>query len=144
MMAVMGPILGAVLSDAARPPDEIRRREAAAVQYDLQPRQMPLIIRFDPRVSRIGRSPSRDNGFAPGVFRNQPTYPTNQRDPRSPAWQFSPSHATLRRERRRAVNGKDPTFDAGFAVPGVGRNPEATGLLERSGHRDQSRLGSAR
>jgi len=29
---------------------------------------MPLIIRFDPRVSRIGRSPSRDNGFAPGVF----------------------------------------------------------------------------
>jgi hypothetical protein len=29
--------------------------------------------------------------------------------------------------------GKDPTFDAGFAAPGVGRNPEATGLLERSG-----------
>jgi hypothetical protein len=34
------------------------------------------------------------------------------------------------------LNGKDPTFDAGFAVPGVGRNPEATGLLDRSGHRD--------
>ncbi len=68
MMAVIGPTLGAVLSDAARAPDEIRRREAGAVEYDLQPRQMPLIIRFDPRVSRIGRSPSRDNGFAPGVF----------------------------------------------------------------------------
>jgi hypothetical protein len=41
-------------------------------------------------------------------------------------------------------NGKDPTFDAGFAVAGVGGNPEATGLLERSGHRYQSRLGPAR
>src|SRR5580692_4804215 len=99
---------------------------------------MPMIIRFEP-PPRIGTSP----GIAPGVFRNQPTYPTNRRDLLSPAWQFSPSHATLRREGRRAVNGKDPTFDAGFAVPGVGRNPEATGLLERSGHRDQSRLGSA-
>jgi hypothetical protein len=41
------------------------------------------------------------------------------------------------------LNGEDSTFSAGFAVPGVGRNPEATGLLKRSGHRDQSRLGSA-
>ena len=49
----------------------------------------------------------------------------------------------MRCRRRRALNGKDPTFDAGFAVAGVGRIPEATGLLGRSGHRNQSRLGSA-
>jgi hypothetical protein len=43
------------------------------------------------------------------------------------------------------VNGKDPTFDAGFAVPGVGRNPEATGLLERSGPRSiASRISTLR
>jgi hypothetical protein len=39
--------------------------------------------------------------------------------------------------------GKDLTFDPGFAVAGVGRNLEATGLPGRSGHRNQSRLGSA-
>jgi hypothetical protein len=43
-------------------------------------------------------------------------------------------------KRRPALNGEDSTFSTGFAVPGVGRNPEATGLLKRSGHRDQSRL----
>ena len=31
------------------------------------------------------------------------------------------------------MNGKDPTFDAGFAVPGVGRNPEATGCSNVQG-----------
>jgi hypothetical protein len=63
--------------------------------------------------------------------------------PSSPAWQFSLPHATLGLKRRFALNGEDSTFSAGFAAPGVGRNPEATGLLKRSWHRDQSRLGSA-
>ena len=31
------------------------------------------------------------------------------------------------------MNGKDLTFDPVFAVAGVGRNPEATGLLGHSG-----------
>jgi hypothetical protein len=44
----------------------------------------------------------------------------------------------------RDLSGKDPTYDAGFAVAGAGGNPEATGLLERSEHRNQPRLGSAR
>jgi hypothetical protein len=39
---------------------------------------------------------------------------------------------------------KTPTFDAGFAVPGVGRNSEAIGLLEHSRHRDQSRISTLR
>jgi hypothetical protein len=39
----------------------------------------------------------------------------------------------------RARNGKDPTCDARFAAAGVGRNPAATRLSQRSGHCHQSR-----
>src|SRR5882724_8421336 len=118
MMAVMGPILGAVPSDAP-PRVEFRRRDK---QWS-----KPSIEGRPPRITALR------------LFHNQPAYPTNRRDPRS-CWQFSLPRATLRCERRRHLNGKDPTFDAGFAVPGVGSNPEATGLLDCSGHRDQSRL----
>jgi len=36
----------------------------------------------------------------------------------------------LRCERRRALNGKDPTFDTGFAAAGIGGNPTATRLSQ--------------
>jgi hypothetical protein len=36
-------------------------------------------------------------------------------------------------------DGKDPTFHAGFAAVGVGRNPSATRMSQSSGHRHQSR-----
>src|SRR6266853_2266824 len=122
MMAVMGP------SEALR---RLTRRPGA---------NFGGVIRSGPTLHR--RSPSDNNGFAPRVLRNQSAYPTNRAFPSSPAWQFSLPHATLGFRRRPALNGEDSTFSAGFAVPGVGRNPEATGLLKRSGHRDQARLGS--
>jgi hypothetical protein len=100
------------------------------------------VIRSGPTLHR--RSPSDDNGFARGVFRNQPAYPTNRRHLPQPHGNFRCRTLLWDLKRRPALNGEDSTFSAGFAVPGVGRNPEATGLLKRSGHRDQSRLGSAR
>jgi hypothetical protein len=63
---------------------------------------------------------------------------TRRRSAAHPRWR---ERFDIARER---LNGKDPTFDARFTVPGVGGNPEATGLLERTGYRNQSRLGSAR
>ena len=36
-------------------------------------------------------------------------------------------------------NGEDPTFDASFAVAGIGRNSTATRLFECSEHRNKSR-----
>jgi hypothetical protein len=44
----------------------------------------------------------------------------------------------LRCKRRRTLNGKDVTFDARFAGPGAGRNPEVTRLFKRPQHRNQS------
>src|SRR5882762_2347844 len=115
-MAVMGPILGAVPSDAP----SLRANSGG-------------VIRSGPTLH--SRSPSDNNGFARGVLRNQPAVPP------SPAWQFSLPHATLRCKRRRALNGKDLTFDARFAGPGAGGNPEATRLFKRPQHRNQSRHG---
>jgi hypothetical protein len=66
-------------------------------------------------------------GLAPSVFRNQPAYPTNRRD-RLTCMAIFAAAATLRCERRRDLNGKDLTFDAGFAVAGVGRNPKTARL----------------
>src|SRR5260370_33466604 len=39
-----------------------------------------------------------------------------------PAWQSSLPHAILRCKRSCDLNGKNPTFIAGFAAAGVGRN----------------------
>src|SRR6202795_5296775 len=108
MMAVMGP--SEALRRQTRRPGRI---PAAAVQPSIEGGP-PIIIVLRWACSAISRPIRQIGREPPHLYGN-----------------FRCRTLLLRCRRRRALNGKDPTFDAGFARAGVGRNPEATGLLGR-------------
>src|SRR6267142_2742653 len=112
MMAVVGP------SEALR---RLTRRPGA---------NFGGVIRSGPTLH--SRSPSDNNGFARGVFRNQPGVTLLT------CMAIFAAARYFAIKRRRVLNGKDLNFDARFAGPGAGRNPEATRLFKRPQHRNQS------
>ena len=75
------------------------------------------------------RPPSRYNHVAPGPFRSQPAYPTNRRAPFL-AGQFSLPARYFVIEAN--LNGKNPTFDAGFAAASASRNPKPVVITFRT------------